>query len=67
MPCEDSRAQGQEQRLLFFPGQDSANDKTGKALPTVTLPISFPLCKSIFLPLLAMVADSELQFSADPE
>ena len=34
-------------------------------LPTDTLPISFPLCKSILLPLLAMVADPELQFSAD--
>jgi len=34
-------------------------------LPTDTLPISFPLCKSILLPLLAVVADPELQFSAD--
>ena len=30
MPCEDSRAQGEEERVLSFPGQDSANDKTGK-------------------------------------
>ena len=27
MPCNDSRAQVQEERLLFFPGRDLANEK----------------------------------------
>ena len=27
MPCNDSRAQVQEERLLFFPGRDLANEE----------------------------------------
>ena len=74
MPCDDSRAQQEEERLLFFPGKESANEK-----PWTLLCYNLP--NFLFLPTkvfscpchvgtcmwLAMVADRELQFSADSE
>ena len=40
MPCDYRRAQQEEERLLFFPGKDSANEKPW-TLFTTALPASF--------------------------
>ena len=73
MPFDDSRTQEEEERLLFFPGKDSANEKP-RTLFTTALPTSFSLYKTVLLPLLCgylRVAchgtDPKLQFSADPK
>ena len=50
---KNSRAQQQEERVLFFPGKDSANEKPWTLyLLSNIFQLSFHLCKSILLPLL---------------
>ena len=82
MSCDDSRAQQEEERLLF-PGKDLANEKPWTLFCFVLfcfvfyyIPPNFisPSKKAFSLPCcgwtctgLTMVADPELQFSADPE
>ena len=51
MPWDNSRTQQEEERLLFFPGKDSANDKPS-TLFTIAPANSLPLFISILLPLL---------------
>ena len=71
MPCHYSRAQQQEERLLFFPGKGLADEKPGLCLlcPSQLLfrsieAFSF-LCHVGTCRWLTMVAVPELQFSAD--
>ena len=73
-PCNDSRAQREEERLRFFPGKDSANEKPQTLFllqnPTLLFffykAFSFP-CPAGTCTWLAIVADPEFQFSAAPE
>ena len=51
-PCYSHRPQQEEERLPFFPGKDSANEKPWNSLFTVALPTSFFPYKSVLLPLL---------------
>lgn len=68
--CDDSTAQQEEKRSLFPPGKDSANVKSQTLYYN---PHNFLLFSTnVFFPChmgtcmwLAMVADTELQFSAD--
>lgn len=70
MPCEDGRAQQEGERLLFFPGRDSANGNPW-ILCYSELPSSFPLYKIVLfifagdLHMAHQVANLKLQFSAD--
>ena len=71
MPCKDSRAQQEEERLLFFPGKGSANEKPGTLCLQPSL-LPFPSIKGFSFPCcvgtctgLTMAADPELQISTD--
>ena len=68
MPCKDGRAQQKEERFLFFPGKDSAANEKPQTL--------FSPSNFLFLSINwhagtctwpAVVADAELQFSANPK
>ena len=52
MPCDDSRAQQEEEKLLFFPGKDSANEKPWTLCLLQPCQLPFPLYKRVLLPLL---------------
>ena len=52
MPCGDSRAQQEEERLLLFPGKHSANEKPWTVCLLQPSQLPFALHKSILLPLL---------------
>ena len=73
MPCDDSRAQQEEDILLFFLGKGSANEKPGlfayNTLPHFLFPsikvVSFP-CHMGTCTWLAILKP-KLQFSADPK
>ena len=71
---DNSIAQQEEERLLFFPGKDSANEKSWTFVYSSPPEFLFPPIKEFSSPCfggtytwLIMVADPELQFSADPE
>ena len=72
--CDKSKAQQEEEGLLFFPGKDSANEKlrTLHLLQSSQL-FFFFLSLKAFSPchvgscIWLMVADSKMQFSADSE
>ena len=73
MPFDHSRAQQEEEKLLLFPDKDSANEKPWTGF-TTTLPASFFSVLAGSFPSCVgtgtwptMVADTKLQFSADPE
>ena len=51
MPCKDSRAQQEEERLLFFLGKDSANEKPWTLCLLQPSQLPFPLYKTLLLPL----------------
>ena len=74
-PCDHSRDQQEEERLLFFcPGKYSANEMKNHGLfvyyspPNFLFPsieeFSLPCCVGTWL---TKFADPELQVSADPE
>ena len=70
-PYKNSRAQQEEERVLFFPGKDSDNEKPWTlCLLSNILQLSFHLCKSILLPLpcgRTWLYTPKMQFSAGPE
>ena len=71
-PCDNSRAQQEKERFYFFPGKDSAKKSHGLFFYYSLPPSFFSLKKEVPFPLgtctwLTMGADTELQFSADPE
>ena len=47
MPCDNSRAQKEEECILFFPGKDSIRVSLFSLAPQ----LPFPIYKSVFLPL----------------
>ena len=51
MPCKDSRAQQEEERLLFFPGKDLANEMPWTLCLLQPSQLPFPLYKNGLLPL----------------
>ena len=61
---EDSRAQNEEETLLFIPSNDSAHEKPWTPF-AIALPTSFPsYCHMETCTWHSMVADLELPFSA---
>lgn len=68
--CGECRTQKQEERLFFLPGKDSDNEKSQTFFFYYSRPnFLFPSIKEFSFPCtwLAMIADPESQFSADPE
>ena len=70
MPYDDSRAQQEQERLLFFPGKDSSKEKPWTlCLPcpasSSSIKVFFFHCHVGTCTLLTMTADPKLQFSAD--
>ena len=73
--CDDSRTQQGEERLLFFPGKDSVNEKAWTLFYYGPLnffffsvkAFSFPCCVEPCMWLALHVADPKLHFSANPE
>ena len=69
MSCDDSKVQKEEERLLFFPGRDSANEELSLPQPSrlpllfthkLSSPFSVGTCTWH-----KMIADPKLQFSSD--